>query len=289
MRLLVLTLASGESALPTLQAQLGRQTLKADHHVIEGLPNREAHAALYDTIARRASDYALFFKLDADMTLRRDTALAEMVAFAAAHPQVRHFLFPVYDHFSAQDIRGVSLYRSGVRWAPSDDGLFVDPSPIDAPPVWCGGSALPFVNHGEIVSDFECFSFGVHKLIKVLQRDRREKKRSKQAGRLLDLARVRHLCRHDGAARHWQVMRGVAWALRHRDYRVMDSKAGLRRAFDALGAHAAEQDAALRRLVFSDVAWLRALVAELGVLATMRALLRQPPALERPALRFDLA
>lgn len=275
--MLILTLASGEAGLPLLREQLARQSFRADHEVIEGLGNREAHAVLHQMVMERSGDYELFFKIDADMSFRRDSALEEIVAGIAAYPQVRHFLFPVYDYFTEQEIRGVSLYRSGVRWSASDENLFVDPAPIGARAEWCGGSAMPFLNHGESVSDFECFSFGVHKTIKVLQRGRANKKISKQSGRLLDLARVRRLCRDTGKPRHWEVMRGVAWALRERSFHTMDSKAALQRRFDALEA-SDELDALAQRLVLSRREWLRALAAELGWGGVLCALLYRPPA-----------
>lgn len=287
MRMLILTLSTGEAALPTLREQIRRQTFQADHHVIEGLPNRAAHAALHDVVMRRAGEYELFFKIDADMTFRRDTALQDVVAGIARYPDVRHFLFPLQDFFTEQEIRGVSLYRSGVRWALDLDGLFVDPAPIDAKATWCGGSATPFLNHGEIASDFECFSFGVHKMIKVLQRDRSDKQLSKQTGRLLDLRRVRRLCRAPDAARHWLAMRGAAWVLRNRDYASMESKAELQLQFEKIRAGDAALDALARRLVASDAFWYRALALELGWLTAVRAVVERPPAAKKRTVFID--
>lgn len=287
MKMLILTLSTGEAALPALREQIRRQTFQADHHVIEGLPNREAHEALHDVVMRRAGEYDLFFKIDADMTFRRDTALQDVVAGIARYPDVRHFLFPLQDFFTAQEIRGASLYRSGVRWAPILDGLFVDPAPIDAKASWCGGSATPFLNHGEIASDFESFSFGVHKMIKVLQRDRSDKKLSKQTGRLLDLRRVRSLCRGPDAARHWLAMRGAAWVLRNRDYTSMARKADLQRHFEQVQAGDAGLDALASRLVGSDVFWYRSLARELGWVTAVRAAVERPPAAKKRVVLID--
>jgi hypothetical protein len=283
-RLLILTLSTGEAALPHLREQIARQSYCADHVVIEGLGNQEAHEALYAQVMERAQDYELFLKVDADMTFRRDSALAEVVAGIARYPQIRHFLFPVYDHFTEQEIRGVSLYRSGVRWAPAKDRLFVDPSPIDAKASWCGGSALPFINHGEIASDFECFSFGVHKMIKVLQRDRSNKKLSKQGGRLLDLQRMRRLCRQGGQLRHWLGLLGAAWVLKQADYRLMLRKADLQRTFEAV-----RDDPELltfaRQLATRDRLWWRHLFRELGAVGALRAGLQRTPA-DKPRTVF---
>jgi hypothetical protein len=284
---MVLTLASGEAGLPHLREQIAQQRFRADHHVIEGLGNREAHAELYRIVMASADRYDLFFKIDADMSFRSDDALRDVIKGIEAYPQVRHFLFPVFDYFTDQEIRGVSLYRSGVSWAPSSDGLFVDPAPQDAKAAWCGGTAVPFLNHGEYVSDFECFSFGVHKLIKVLQRDRTSKKVSKQSGRLFDLERVRRMCRNGGRRRDWMVMRGAAWALREPAYQVMESKAALQSRFDALDVHDRELDQWVEALVRDDRRWRRALMKELGLIGTLRAQLARPPAEKPRTVRID--
>src|SRR5688572_10380963 len=172
-RLLILTLSSGESALPVLLRQLGEQTFQDfEHEVTSGLPNQAAHRRLYQTITDRASEFDLFLKLDADMTLRSDTALADAVRATDAHGDAQHFAFKVWDFFTEEETLGVHIFRSGVGWGEITDDLFVDPDPPNVKQILWEGPPAPFVNHGEVVSDFECFAFGVHKFLKVAQRGR---------------------------------------------------------------------------------------------------------------------
>ena len=91
-RLLILTLSSGEAALPVLTRQLTTQSFRDfEHQVISGLPNQAAHARLYRTVMEKASSFDLFLKLDADMTLRSDEALADAVRAIDQQPDYQHF------------------------------------------------------------------------------------------------------------------------------------------------------------------------------------------------------
>src|SRR4051812_16357114 len=199
-RLLILTLSSGEAALPVLARQLESQTFRSfEHDVIAGLPNREAHSRLYRTIMDRAASFDLFLKLDGDMTLRTETSLDEAIRAIGEHPEVQQFTFKVWDHFTEEETLGVHVFRSGVSWGDITDDLFVDPDPRNARQLLWEGAPAPFVNHGEVVSDFECFSFGVHKFLKVAQRDRATRglppKQHKFARHMQNCARVRDLYR----------------------------------------------------------------------------------------------
>jgi hypothetical protein len=268
-RLLILTLHSGEAALPVLRAQLAAQSFQdLQHEIISGLPNRAAHEQLYGTIMREASSFELFLKLDADMTLRTQTALADAVEATHAHPHSRHFAFPVWDCFTESETLGVHLFRSGVTWPPIRDDLFVDPDPENAPAIHWKGPPAPFVNHGELASDFECFCFGVHKFLKVAQRGRTndvlQSKRHKYFRHMENCARIRDLCRATGAERHRLALAGVLWAMDHPDVATMPAKAELQGSFER---EICGDDSWIRRvdrLSGSVVAWRLALVRSLG-------------------------
>ncbi|HEY0875872.1 MAG TPA: hypothetical protein VGD94_20520 [Vicinamibacterales bacterium] len=248
-RLLILTLSSGEAALPILRRQLAAQSFRGfEHQIIEGLPNQAAHNRLYRTIAERASSFDLFLKLDADMTLRRPAALEEVVRAAGRHPDVQHFTFPIWDGFTELETLGVHLFRSGVSWGDITDDLFVDPDPPNVTRMMWDGPPAPFANHGEIVSDFECFAFGVHKFLKVAQRNRTEGERSRKAHKFVrhmsNCARIRDLYRATGASRHQLALAGVIWAMDHEWMSSMLSKAELQDVFE-------------REILSTDARWAR--------------------------------
>jgi len=269
-RLLILTLSSGEAALPVLRRQLAHQSFRDfEHEVIAGLSNRAAHNRLYRTIMRRSDAFDLFLKLDADMTLRSKTALADAIAVTDRHPDVQHFAFPVWDCFTEQETLGVHLFRSGVRWDHVTDELFVDPNPLDVTQLVWEGAPAPFVNHGEVVSDFECFSYGVHKFLKVAQRGRIRAglpdNRNKHARHMENCARIRDLYRGTRAGRHRLALAGMMWAMQHANLSALSNKADLQRVFDEeVSREEASWHERVDRLSTSLVAWRLALVRSLG-------------------------
>lgn len=271
-RLLILTLNSGEAALPVLQRQLAAQTFRDfEHEVISGLPNQAAHDLLYRTIMDRGSSFDLFLKVDADMTLRADTSLADAVAATDRHPDVQHFVFRIWDHFTEEETLAVHMFRAGVRWGAITDRLFVDPDPPHVRQLLWEGPPAPFVNHGEIVSDFECFSFGVHKFLKVAQRDRPPseipRKAHKYYRHMRNCARIRDLYKQTRARRHLLALTGILWAMQQTELSALTSKAALRTIFESeLQAHGQEVRWARRvdRLSRSVLAWRIALLRSLG-------------------------
>ena len=269
-RLLILTLESGEAALPVLTRQLADQTFtNFEHEIISGLPNQAAHNRLYRTIMSRAGEFDLFMKLDADMTLRGLTALNDAVSATAAHREVQHFAFPVWDCFTETETLGVHLFRSGVSWGEVTDDLFVDPDPPKATQLLWEGPPAPFVNHGEVVSEFECFAFGVHKFLKAAQRgrsaDERQRKAHKFMRHMLNCARIRSLYRETKAPRHGLAMAGVMWAMEHPAIASLSDKQALERVFEAeIRGQEALWRRRVERLARSLVAWRLALIRTLG-------------------------
>lgn len=268
-RLLILTLSSGEAALPVLTRQLATQSFQDfEHEVISGLTNRAAHNHLYRTIMDRASTFDLFMKLDADMTLRADTSLAAAVAATDEHPDTQHFAFRIWDCFTEEETLGVHVFRSGVSWVEIKDDLFVDPDPPNVRQILWEGPPAPFVNHGEVVSDFECFAFGVHKFLKAAQRGRAPAglphKAHKYFRHMRNCARIRDLCRETHARRHQLALAGVMWAMRHPAVSSISSKVELQEIFEAdvRGQEASgwrRVDRMSHSLIVWRLAWLRSL------------------------------
>jgi len=269
-RLLIHTLSSGEAALPVLVRQLERQTFRDfEHEVVSGLSNRDGHTLQYRAFMERAASYELFMKLDADMTFRSDTSLAEAVRATDAHPDVQHFSFLVWDCFTDAETLGVHIFRSGTNFHGFEDDLFVDPDPLNTRHIMWDGPPAPFVNHGEIVSDFECFSFGVHKFLKVVQRGRPRGQPShklhKYFRHMENCARIRDLYRATHARRHQLALAGVIWAMEHREMRAMASKSDLERAFEAeVRGQEEKWCGRVDRLAQSVLVWRLALMRALG-------------------------
>jgi hypothetical protein len=269
-KLLILTLNTGEAALPVLTGQLARQSFQDfEHEIISGLPNQAAHNRLYRTIAERASSHELFLKLDADMTLRTHTSLADAVRATEDHPDKQHFAFRIWDCFTEEETLGVHIFRSGVSWGEIADDLFVDPDPPNASQILWQGPPAPFVNHGEVVSDFECFAFGVHKFLKVAQRRRAwgrlAHKAHKYARHMQNCARIRDLYRETRARRHLLALAGVMWAMQNGTVSSLWSKSDLQAVFEAeVRGQEARWCRRVDRLSHSLLVWRLALIRSLG-------------------------
>ena len=269
-RLLILTLSTGEAALPVLTRQLAKQSFQDfEHQIISGLPNQAAHNLLYRTIMDGSSSFELFLKLDADMTLRSDTSLEDAVRATDEHPDGEHFAFRIWDYFTEEETLGVHIFRSGVSWGEITDDLFVDPDPPNARQILWEGPPAPFVNHGEVVSDFECFCFGVHKFLKVAQRGRASgglpHRAHKYARHMQNCARIRDLYRETHARRHQIALAGMMWAMQHGTVSSLTSKSALQEVFEGeVRGHEARWCRRVDRLSHSLLVWRLALLRSLG-------------------------
>lgn len=194
LRLLVLTLHSGENEFEACKMSLAAQTKPPERHVvISDLPNAQAHKALYDRIMDAANEYDLFLKLDADMVLMRETALAEIRELFEREREADHLEVQVYDHFTGELIPAVHVYSNRVRWpeAGSGDRLFVDPRPsypgryLLNPP-----NLPPFVDHAPDPGPMQAFHFGYHRALKAYQPGRLVKRLGQARKQLRALGRL---------------------------------------------------------------------------------------------------
>jgi len=156
-----------------------------------------------------------------------------------------------------------------VSWGEITDDLFVDPDPPTARQISWEGPPAPFVNHGEVVSDFECFSFGVHKFLKVAQRGRAANglpyNPHKYARHMQNCARIRDLYRKTHARRHQLAMAGVMWAMQQGTVSPLSSKSDLREFFETeVRAREASWWRRVDRLSHSLLVWRLALFRSLG-------------------------
>lgn len=172
-RVLIVTLHSGEQELSAGTESIERQTVRSvEHLVISGLPNMQAHKALYSLIMERSEDFDFFVKLDADMVFRSETSLSALLK-AFEDSELDHLVAPVFDVPSESNIHGVHLFRAGVKWGSYQNALFPDPNPIiSGKRLILDVNSAAEVNHMPNPSAEQAFLFGVHRAIKIVQRDR---------------------------------------------------------------------------------------------------------------------
>lgn len=172
-RVLVLTLYSGEKQLDDCNSALKNQTfLNWQQQIFRFLPNVEAHRCLYQEIMRRDGEFDLFVKLDADMVLSRVSALEEMVGRFVKEPGLDHAVFPVRDWYSGCDIMGVNMFTRRARWSAAEDRLFVDSSPAVPGTRRVFSGEEPVAAHAPEPTLEEALLFGRHRALKIVQRGR---------------------------------------------------------------------------------------------------------------------
>jgi hypothetical protein len=174
---LVGMLYSGENEYAASVAALERQSLRDwDLLRLENLPNKEAHDRLYRAFMQRAGDYRFFLKLDADTVLRDEHSLQTLHTLLDV-PQRDTLVIDTHDWISNSLIpAGMQAYSNRVRWPANPDMLMVDHTPSYPgkghrqylPPA-------PIADHSPDPSPFQAFRYGVHRCLKAIQPDRREK------------------------------------------------------------------------------------------------------------------
>jgi hypothetical protein len=171
MRILVVTLYAGENEFGRMRDALARQDgVAVEHLVIRDLPEKQAHTRLYAAIMARRDDFDLAVKLDADMVLSRNSALAEVCGVFRDTPDLDHAVFAVADWFSRAPIMGVHAFSPRCVWEANEDELFVDHDPhFPGGNAVCWGPPAPFVDHCPDPAPLQAYHFGVHRALKAVQ------------------------------------------------------------------------------------------------------------------------
>lgn len=165
----------------------------------ENLPNKQAHDELYQMFMEEAGNFSHFLKLDADMVLRRETALQEILDVFHRVPELDWLMLDVQDWYTDTLIPGLQTFSNRVRWPASADLLMVDHAPhFPGCQLRLSESPAPVVNHSPNPSSLQAFRFGVHRALKALQLDRA------RAARQIDKAMV-HWNILDSVWRHFRV------------------------------------------------------------------------------------
>jgi hypothetical protein len=211
-KILVLMLHSGENEYGDSRRALDRQThANWELKVISGLPEKEAHLALYEEIMRRGDSFDIYVKLDADMVLNDDDALARIAQFYAAHPDADQVNFVLHDILTDSDILGLITFTGRARWdLGSTEPLFVDEAPaIPGRCLTVWDPDPPIAVHCPYPHAFQAFHFGAHRMMKALQRRRRPKRWIQSALQWRLLGKVWRLSGREGDARRDYMMLGA--------------------------------------------------------------------------------
>jgi len=195
---LVGTLASGENELPECREAIRRQVgCSITHFIIEGLGNREAHQALYKRFQDQRTEYDYLIKIDADMVLCSDYAIAQIIEVFGAYPRLDHLILPVRDWYTQTDINGLHTFSHRVCWRQNSERLFVDYHPeTEGERMVHRGHPAPIAWHSPNPGQQQAYQFGIHRALKIVQPGRSAISRGQVKSQAAVLRAVwRHYCR----------------------------------------------------------------------------------------------
>ncbi len=153
-----------EACVDAVRRQRG---VEVEHFTVEGLGNCEAHAELYSNFMKRADEFDVFVKVDADMVILRDDLLARIAERFAREPELDLVTIPVHDFFTNSLISGLHGFRSSVRWPEHTDRVFVDDDAVPEDRRVVAMDLAPAASHCANPSPFQSFHFGLHRGVKL--------------------------------------------------------------------------------------------------------------------------
>lgn len=209
-RIFVGTLTSGEAEFEECCKAITNQTgVHVTHHIIQNLPEFEAHNALWTAWNDNKPNHDLFVKIDADTVLNRNTVLLEIFDLFK-NEDVTGAQIPLHDYFTDAPINGLNCFSPRVEFRPSKRKLFADHADFGHRKVLKGDAVShlsPIGWHGKNPSPTQSFHFGLHRTLKG------------QKDVLKKLANAWH--KHKDSSREWALAGAASakwWMIGRADY-----------------------------------------------------------------------
>lgn len=170
MKVLVLTLESGEGEAFESAESVKRQDYECSHVVFSGYSNKAAHDKLYQHIMDHYDSYDIFIKLDADMVFETTSVVQTIVKQFRSDSNLDWLSVQVFDYFTDTYIWGMHVFSNRCSWSISSDAVFVDPAP-KFPGNRLRVATLPGaeISHCKSPTDLQAKLFGYHRALKVVQ------------------------------------------------------------------------------------------------------------------------
>lgn len=205
------TLFSGENELDQCIASVKAQTHRSTHHeIIKNLPNKEAHDTLYRRFMELSHQYDYFIKLDADMVFEDNGMIEKMIRCFTQSPDLDHAIFSVRDWYAQMNVFGLHMFSNRVTWPQSKDHIFVDHHP-DCPGIRkvFNHAPAPVAIHNPNPTLEFAWTFGQHRALKVVQRDRWKKQVGSAEDHFRLLKRIYNIQKIDSDPRRVAVILGA--------------------------------------------------------------------------------
>jgi len=172
MRILVGILHTIENEYDECIDSIRRQNHEAfEYFVLRGLPDREAHHTLYRTFMKRADEFDIFLKVDADMVIPSEHLFSGIARRFKECPCMDMLTVLVHDFFSDRLIKGMHAFRSTVTWKCGEEMVFTDGGVnITKEQKYTDSEELaPAAIHCKNPSGYQAFHYGLHRGVKVLE------------------------------------------------------------------------------------------------------------------------
>jgi|694.fasta_scaffold127009_3 hypothetical protein len=153
--------------------KLQKYDYQFDYFVISNKTKNEAHDLLYKNFMSNSNQYDLFLKLDADMIIKKKDFFKYISNLFILDDKLDWVRLLLYDHFLKENISGLNIYRSSVKWNTNKANYFTDRI-LDVRTVRKDLGIDPdkqWLTHCENASLYQHFNFGFHRAIKLFQFD----------------------------------------------------------------------------------------------------------------------
>jgi len=171
MKIFVGTLFCGENDFETSKKAIQNQkNVTITHHIIQNLPEYEAHNSLWDAWDSSKETHDLFVKVDADTTLIRDDTLFEISKLFENNDRLTGVQCYLDDYFTDTKIFGLNCYSKKVSFNQTGNKLYCDRVDGNHDIVLRGNHLPDVLNpaglHCHEASDVQAFHYGLHRRLK---------------------------------------------------------------------------------------------------------------------------
>lgn len=171
-KIFVGTLYSGEGDYVKCIEAINEQTsVLITHTVINRLPEREAHNALWQQWNVIKENYDLFVKIDADTVLCHGNVLSDIWELFVKNNRVTGVQAPLHDYMTDELINGLNCFSPRVKFNRTTDELFCDRNVDTCHDVVLRKqdlpqSMIPAGYHCHYSSEVQAFHYGFHRALK---------------------------------------------------------------------------------------------------------------------------
>ena len=142
-----------------------------DYFTLDGLSNKDAHTELYKKFKKSQNFFQICIKLDADMVFSSRNSIQNIVKFYNSNYDTEDLEIGVFDCMTERVVYGLHAYSSNVDWQIPQNDLFVDFNSYIKNRVHDKSLLSPIAYHCPNPSFYQCYHFGIHKSLKVSQRN----------------------------------------------------------------------------------------------------------------------